>query len=259
MPTTIKLFDISCDGYQSNTYILENQGELYSADLYFYRLNDVGVAQMSVAQYYWYDYNNGDDQDPDWEGGRWMENVSGKTITKDDDAIFDYASGFWFYNGLTLDDGEQITIQNCGAVCPDDYTYPLAPKGNVIGNAMPTTIKLFDISCDGYQSNTYILENQGELYSADLYFYRLNDVGVAQMSVAQYYWYDYNNGDDQDPDWEGGRWMENVSGKTITKDSPDCIEPGDAVWFYNGLTLDPGEQITITFPSPIADHEEVKE
>ena len=112
---------------------------------------------------------------------------------------------------------------------------------------------------DGYQSNTYVLENQGELYSGDLYFYQLDDVGVAQSMVAKYYWYDYNNGDDQEPDWEGGYWMENVSGAKITKSSPDCIDSGDAVWYYNGLTLDPGEQITITFPSPIADHEEVKE
>ena len=118
--------------------------------------------------------------------------------------------------------------------------------------------RLTDLKVDGYQYNTYVLENQGELYSGDLYFYQLDDAGVAQGSVAKYYWYDLNDGGDPEL-WEGGHWIEAIAARDITKDSPDCIEPGDAVWFYNGLTLDPGEQITITFPSPIADHEEVKE
>lgn len=236
---SFKLSEIKLDGYQNNSFLKDEAYGTWGYDFSFNLLNEFGETIMD-ATYGWYDLWDGEN----WSGGYWTIDGSGEPVEGDNDLTLKAGESIWFLS-MAAGDGEKFTFQSAGAVSANDISFKLRDAGNAVGNPMPATIKLSEITLTGYQNNSFLKDEAYGTWGYDFSFNLLNEFGETIMD-ATYGWYDLWDGEN----WAGGYWTIDGTGEPVEGDTDLELAPGQAVWFLS-MAAGEDEEFILEFPTPL--------
>ena len=189
--------------------------------------------------------------DGKWEDGYWYYNYE----PADDSVTFNAGEGFWFTSlSAPKDDSGNPTATykfvNSGAVDQNDRNYKLRDAGNLVGNPMPATVNLSDLTITGYENNEEV-KTRGGLINLEFSFALLDFGGFTMDDDAFGFWYE----DYTDDAWQGGYWYYNY--EPVVPGEVDLeLPPGQAMWLTamsapKDEDEKPLETYYLQFPTPV--------
>ena len=242
------LSQVKVDGYKNHSSFqaLGTDGQFC-----FYFLNDAGGTPDDQF-YTWY---HGCDAGEWYDDGKGWYDGDGNMIGTDvpDVELTPGDAVYFLAPNPDKDDQEKptetFTFGDAGQVLTQDQSYPLIPGVNVVGNMMPMTQKLSEVTISGYENHASFqaLGTDGQFC-----FYFLNDAGGTPDDQFYTWYHGCDNGEWYD---DGKGWYDG-DGNLIGTDVEDIdLKGGQGIYLIapnpdKDDQQEPIETFTIDFAAP---------
>ena len=231
---SVKLSELKVTGYEKSVYYLTEELGFTAT---FQRRASNG---MPYATYGWTDST---DDMATWNGGKWINVVTGEDITAENDVEFNPGDGLWF-STPDLQDCTGFSLTTSGTVLKGDQAFELNAGGKIgVANMMPVPVKLSEIEIHGYENSTYYLTEE---LGFTMTMQSLKSNGMPQ---ATYGWADST---EDMANWNGGKWINVTTGEDITSEKDVTVAAGEGFW-ASCPDLQDCEKFTFVVPQALAE------
>ena len=221
---SVTLADLKVTGYtppewKKSGKVYVNVGGCTGSAFVMQTLTTSGLKDQA---YYWLDYTTSATTKV---GPGWFTNPDGTEIPGGEGSVkLDAGKSLWIQ-------GSGYSLQPSGAVNPFDVEYKTDPVGNVaIGNCMPISTKLSDLTVTGYtppewKKSGKVFVNVGGCTGSAFVMQTLTTSGLKDQA---YYWLDYTTSATTKV---GPGWFANPDGTPIEGGADKIIlDPGKGLW-----------------------------
>ena len=248
MPITQKLSEVTISGYENHAAFQELGTD---GHFYFYILNEAGSTPAD-QMYSWYHGCDAGEWSDDGKG--WYDGDGNLVGTDVDDIELTPGDAIYLLAPKADKDDqdkptETFTFGDAGQVLTADQSYPLIYGVNVVGNMMPITQKLSEVTISGYENHAAFQELGTD---SDFYFYFLNEAG-GTPGDQMYSWY---HGCDAGEWYDDGKGWYDGEGNLVGTDVDDIdLKPGQGLYLLAPKAdvddqQEPIEAFTVDFAAP---------